>query len=89
MLPGFVQALTHADVPHNVTILGLIGVKRRRSSSWRSIASATRASRSSPSSPSPSSCPHDAVARVKLDLEELPAVFDVEEALAPEETAVF
>jgi len=27
-VPGFVRALTHADVPHNVyTILGLIGVE--------------------------------------------------------------
>ena len=83
-VPGFVRALTHADVPHNVyTILGLIGVEpeeefvlavdrvRYKGEPIVAILAETEAAA------------NDAVARVRLDLEELPAVFDVEEALAP------
>jgi CO/xanthine dehydrogenase Mo-binding subunit len=83
-VPGFVRALTHADVPHNVyTILGLIGVEpeeefvlavdrvRYRGEPIAAIVAETE------------EAALEAVARVKLDLEELPAVFDVEEALAP------
>jgi CO/xanthine dehydrogenase Mo-binding subunit len=83
-VPGFVRALTHADVPHNVyTILGLIGVEpeeefvlavdrvRYRGEPIVAILAETEAAAL------------DAVARVRLDLEELPAVFDMDEALAP------
>jgi CO/xanthine dehydrogenase Mo-binding subunit len=83
-VPGFVRALTHADVPHNVyTILGLIGVEpeeefvlavdrvRYKGEPIVAIVAETEAAA------------HDAVARVRLDLEELPAVFDMDEALAP------
>ncbi len=83
-VPGFVRALTHADVPHNVyTILGLIGVEpeeeyvlaeervRYKGEPIVAIVAETEAAAL------------DAVARVRLDLEELPAVFDVEEALKP------
>ena len=49
----------------------------------RGSACATRASRSSPSLAETEAAAIEAVARVRLDLEELPAVFDVEEALAP------
>jgi CO/xanthine dehydrogenase Mo-binding subunit len=83
-VPGFVRALTHEDVPHNVyTILGLIGVEpeeefvlpvdrvRYKGEPIVAILAETDAAA------------HEAVARVRLDLEELPAVFDMEEALAP------
>jgi CO/xanthine dehydrogenase Mo-binding subunit len=83
-VPGFVRALTHADVPHNVyTILGLIGVEpeeeyvlpvdrvRYRGEPIVAILAETEAAA------------YEAVAKVRLDLEELPAVFDLDEALAP------
>lgn len=83
-VPGFVRALTHADVPHNVyTILGLIGVEpeeeyvlavdrvRYKGEPIVAIVAESEAAA------------YEAVARVRLDLEELPAVFDVEEALRP------
>jgi CO/xanthine dehydrogenase Mo-binding subunit len=83
-VPGFVRALTHADVPHNVyTILGLIGVEpeeefvlaedrvRYKGEPIVAIVAETEAAAL------------EAVARVHLDLEELPAVFDVEAALLP------
>ena len=83
-VPGFVRALTAADVPHNVyTILGLIGVEpeeefvlaeervRYKGEPIVAIVAETEAAAL------------EAVSRVRLDLEELPAVFDVEEALRP------
>jgi CO/xanthine dehydrogenase Mo-binding subunit len=83
-VPGFVRALTWKDVPHNLyTILGLIGVEpeeeyvlaedrvRFRGEAIIAIVAETEAAA------------HEAVSRVRLDLEELPAVFDVEEALLP------
>jgi CO/xanthine dehydrogenase Mo-binding subunit len=83
-VPGFVRALTHADVPHNVyTILGLIGVEpeeefvlpvdrvRYQGEPIVAILAETEAAA------------YEAVARVRLDLEEIPAVFDTDEALAP------
>jgi CO/xanthine dehydrogenase Mo-binding subunit len=83
-VPGFVRALTHADVPHNVyTILGLIGVEpeeefvlavdrvRYKGEPIVAIIAETEAAA------------YEAVARTRLDLEELPAVFDMDEALAP------
>jgi CO/xanthine dehydrogenase Mo-binding subunit len=84
-VPGFVRALTHRDVPHNVyTILGLIGVEpeeefvlaadrvRYRGEPIVAILAETEAAA------------WEAVARVRLDLEELPAVLDPEEALRPD-----
>ena len=84
-VPGFVRALTHEDVPHNVyTILGLIGVEpeeefvlavdRVRYMGEPIVAILAETEQAA----------LDAVAAVRLDLEELPAVFDMEEALAPE-----
>jgi len=90
-VPGFVRALTHADVPHNVyTILGLIGVEpeeeflltpvgervRYKGEPIVAIVAETEAA------------VYEAVAKVRLDLEELPAVFDVEEALTPDAPVV-
>jgi len=84
-VPGFVRALTAADVPHNrYTILSLIGVEpeeefvlaeervRFKGEAIVAIVAETEAAAL------------EAVARVRLDLEELPAVFDVEEALLPD-----
>ena len=84
-VPGFVRALTHKDVPKNVyTILCLIGVEpdeefvlaedrvRYKGEQIAAIVAETEAAAM------------EAVAKVKLDLEELPAVFDVEEALKPD-----
>ncbi len=84
-VPGFVRALTHRDVPHNVyTILTLIGVEpeeefvlavdRVRYLGEPIIAILAETE----------SAAIEAVSRVRLDLEELPAVFDVEEALKPD-----
>src|SRR5512140_2561121 len=83
-VPGFVRALTAGDVPHNLyTILGLIGVEpeeefvlaedrvRFRGEAIVAIVAETEAAAL------------EAVSKVHLDLEELPAVFDVEEALRP------
>jgi CO/xanthine dehydrogenase Mo-binding subunit len=83
-VPGFVRALTAADVPKNVyTILCLIGVEpdeeqvlaeeraRYRGEPIVAVVAETEAAAL------------EAVSRVRLDLEELPAVFDVEDALKP------
>lgn len=88
-VPGFVRALTHADVPHNVyTILGLIGVEpeeefvlavdrvRYKGEPIVAILAETEAAA------------YEAVSLVRLDLEELPAVFDMEEALRPDAPVV-
>jgi len=84
-VPGFVRALTAKDVPHNrYTILGLIGVEpeeefvlaedrvRFKGEAIVAVVAETEAAAL------------EAVAKVRLDLEELPAVFDVEEALKPD-----
>ena len=81
-VPGFVRALTHVDVPHNVyTILGLIGVEpeeefvlavdrvRYKGEPIVAIVAETEAAAM------------EAVALTRLDLDELPAVFDMDEAL--------
>jgi CO/xanthine dehydrogenase Mo-binding subunit len=83
-VPGFVRALTWRDVPHNVyTILGLIGVEPEEEFvlaqdrvRFKGEAIAAIVAESEPAA-------HEAVSKVRLDLEELPAVFDVEEALRP------
>jgi CO/xanthine dehydrogenase Mo-binding subunit len=86
---GFVRALTHEDVPHNVyTILGLIGVEpeeefvlavdRVRYMGEPIVAILAESEAAA----------NEAVVAVKLDLEELPAVFDMEEALAPDAPVV-
>ena len=83
-VPGFVRALTAADVPHNrYTILSLIGVEpeeefvlaedrvRFKGEAIAAILAETE------------EAAMEAVSKVRLDLDELPAVFDVEEALEP------
>ena len=84
-VPGFVRALTAKDVPKNVyTILCLIGVepdeeqvlRRRSGCRYRGEPIAAIVAETEEAA-------LEAVAAVQLDLEELPAVFDVEEALKP------
>jgi len=83
-VPGFVRALTYKDVPKNIyTILCLIGVGpdeepvlaedrvRFKGEQIAAIVAETE------------EAANEAVSKVRLDLEELPAVFDVEEALKP------
>lgn len=83
-VPGFVKALTYKDVPKNIyTILCLIGVGpddepvlaqdrvRFKGEQIAAILAETE------------EAAMEAAAKVRLDLEELPAVFDMEEALKP------
>ena len=83
-LPGVVRVLTHKDVPKNVyTILCLIQVEpddepclavdkvRYKGEQIVAVLAESEA------------IARDAAARVKVEYEELPAVFDVEEALQP------
>jgi CO/xanthine dehydrogenase Mo-binding subunit len=84
-VPGFVRALTYQDVPKNIyTILTLIGVGpdeeyvlaenkvRYIGEPIAAVIAETEAAAM------------ESVSKVRLDLEELPAVFDVEEALKPD-----
>src|SRR5512147_3188291 len=83
-VPGFVRALTYKDVPKNIyTILCLIGVgpddepvlaEKRVRFKGEQIAAIVAESEAAAL---------EAASKVKLDLEELPAVFDMEEALKP------
>jgi CO/xanthine dehydrogenase Mo-binding subunit len=83
-VPGFLRALTHKDVPKNIyTILTLIGVgpdeeyvlaENRVRYIGEPIAAIVAETEDAAM---------EAVSKVNLDLEELPAVFDVEEALKP------
>lgn len=84
-VPGFVRVFTHKDVPKNIyTILTLIGIGpdeeyvlaedkvRYIGEPIAAIVAETE------------DAAMEAVSKVNLDLEELPAVFDVEEALKPD-----
>lgn len=83
-VPGFVRALTYKDVPKNTyTILAGLGVyedepvlaEDRVLYVGEPIAAIVGETEEAAM---------EAVSRVKLDLEELPAVFDVEEAIKPD-----
>lgn len=88
-VPGFVCALTHKDVPKNIyTILCLIGVGPDEEPVLaedkvlyvdQPIAAVIAESEAAAM---------EAAARVRLDLEELPVVLDVEEALKPDAPAL-
>jgi CO/xanthine dehydrogenase Mo-binding subunit len=83
-VPGFVRALTAADVPKNVyTILCLIGVEPDEEPVLASDRVRFRGEQIAAIVAETEEAAAEAVARVRLDLEELPAVFDVEEALKP------
>jgi CO/xanthine dehydrogenase Mo-binding subunit len=84
-VPGYVAALTHKDVPNNIyTILKLIGVgpddepvlaEDKVRFKGEQIAAVLAESEEAAI---------EAAARVSVEFEELPAVFDVEEALKPD-----
>lgn len=84
-VPGFVRAFTYKDVPKNVyTILCLIGVgpdeepvlaQNKVLYTGEQIAAIVAETEEAAM---------EAVSKVRLDLEELPAVLDVEEAIKPE-----
>jgi CO/xanthine dehydrogenase Mo-binding subunit len=83
-VPGFVGALTAADVPKNVyTILCLIGVEPDEEQVLASERVRYRGEQIAAIVAETEEAAVEAVKRVRLDLEELPAVFDVEEALKP------
>jgi CO/xanthine dehydrogenase Mo-binding subunit len=84
-VPGFVRALTAADVPKNVyTILCLIGVEPDEEQVLAAERARYRGEPIVAIVAETEEAALEAVNRVQLDLEELPAVFDVEEALKPD-----
>ena len=83
-VPGFVCALTHKDVPKNIyTILCLIGVGPDEEPVLAEDRVLYRGEPIAAIVAETEEAALEAVSRVRLDLEELPAVFDVEEALKP------
>ena len=84
-VPGLVRALTHKDVPKNLyTILCLIGVGPDKEYVLTEDEVRYMGEPIAAILAESEEAGNEAVARVKLDLEELPAVFDVEEALKPD-----
>ncbi|HEX9922792.1 MAG TPA: xanthine dehydrogenase family protein molybdopterin-binding subunit [Anaerolineae bacterium] len=83
-VPGFVRALTHADVPKNIyTILCLIGVGPDEEPVLAADKVLYKGEQIAAILAETEDAALEAASRVKLDLEELPAVYDVEEALQP------
>jgi CO/xanthine dehydrogenase Mo-binding subunit len=84
-VPGFVRALTHTDVPKNIyTILCLIGVGPDEEPVLAVNKVLYKGEPIAAIVAETEGAAMEAVSRVKLDLEELPAVFDVEEAMKPD-----
>jgi CO/xanthine dehydrogenase Mo-binding subunit len=84
-VPGFVRALTHKDVPKNIyTILCLIGVGPDEEPVLAEDKVMYKGEQIAAIVAETEEAAMEAVGKVKLDLEELPAVFDVEEALKPD-----
>jgi CO/xanthine dehydrogenase Mo-binding subunit len=83
-VPGFVRAFTYRDVPKNIyTILCLIGVGPDEEPVLAEQEVLFKGEPIAAIVAETEDAANEAVARVRLDLEELPAVFDVEEALKP------
>lgn len=83
-VPGFVRALTHADVPKNIyTILCLIGVGPDDEPVLAVDKVLYRGEQIAAVIAESEEAALEAASRVLVDLEELPAVFDVEQALQP------
>jgi len=83
-VPGFVTALTAADIPKNVyTILCLIGVEPDEEQVLAAERVRYKGEPIAVVVAETETAAFEAAAKVELDLEELPAVFDVEEALEP------
>jgi CO/xanthine dehydrogenase Mo-binding subunit len=90
-VPGFVRALVAADVPHNVyTILSLIGVEPEEEFLLTPVGERVRYKGEPVAAivAETEQAALEAVAAVRLDLEELPAVLDVEAALRPDAPVV-
>jgi len=84
-VPGFVRALTYKDVPKNIyTILCLIGVGPDEEPVLAEDTARFRGEQIAAILAETEEAAMEAAGRVQLDLEELPAVFDVEEALKPD-----
>ena len=84
-VPGFVHALTYKDVPKNVyTILCLIGVGPDEEPVLAEDKVMYKGEQIAAIVAETEEAAMEAVGKVRLDLEELPAVFDVEEALKPD-----
>jgi len=83
-VPGFVRAFTYRDVPKNIyTILCLIGVGPDEEPVLAQDKVLYKGEQIAAIVADTEEAAMEAVSKVKLDLEELPAVFDVEEALKP------
>jgi CO/xanthine dehydrogenase Mo-binding subunit len=83
-VPGFVRAFTHQDVPKNIyTILCLIGVGPDEEPVLAEDKVLYQGEPMAAIVAETEEAAMEAVSKVKLDLEELPAVLDVEEALKP------
>ena len=83
-VPGFVRALTYQDVPKNVyTILCLIGVGPDEEPVLAQDKVMYQGEQIAAIVAETEEAAMEAVSQVRLDLEELPAVLDVEEALKP------
>jgi len=81
-VPGFVRALTYKDVPKNIyTILCLIGVGPDEEPVLAEDKVMYKGEQIAAIIAETEEAAMEAVSKTKLDLEELPAVFDVEEAL--------
>ena len=84
-VPGFVRALTHQDVPKNIyTILCLIGVGPDEEPVLAEDKILYKGEPIAAILAETEDAAVEAASRVIPDLEELPAVFDVEEALKPD-----
>jgi CO/xanthine dehydrogenase Mo-binding subunit len=83
-VPGFIQALTHEDVPKNIyTILCLIGVGPDEEPVLAEDKVLYKGEQIAAIIAETEDAAMEAVSKVKIDFEELPAVYDVEEALKP------
>lgn len=81
-VPGFIRALTYKDVPKNIyTILCLIGVGPDEEPVLAEDKVMYKGEQIAAIISETEEAAMEAVSKTKLDLEELPAVFDVEEAL--------
>ncbi len=83
-VPGFIQALTHEDVPKNIyTILCLIGVGPDEEPVLAEDKVLYKGEQIAAIVAETEDAAMEAVSKVKIDFEELPTVYDVEEALKP------
>lgn len=83
-VPGFIRAFTYKDVPKNIyTILCLIGVGPDEEPVLAEDKVLFKGEQIAAIVAETEEAAMEAVSKVRLDLEELPAVLDVEEALKP------